>query len=40
VARKSSQIRQKSEAEQSRGKDVGKECSAPREKYTAKGRII
>ena len=40
MARKSGQVRQKSEAEQSRGKDVGKECGAPRGKCAAKGGVI
>jgi len=40
VARKSSEVRQESEAEQSRRKDIGEECSAPRGKCAAKGRII
>jgi len=33
--RKSSKIRQESEAEQGRKKDVGKECSIPRRKCVA-----
>jgi len=37
VARKSSQVRQKSEVEQSRGKDVREECGTPRGKCAAKG---
>ena len=40
MARKSGQVRQKSEVEQSRGKDVGEECGAPREKCAAKGGVI
>ena len=40
MARKSGQVKQKSEVEQSREKDVGEECGMPRGKYTAKGGII
>ena len=37
VARKSGQIRQKPEAEQSGEKNIGEKCSVPRRKYAAKG---
>jgi len=39
VARKSSKVRQESEVEQSKGEDIREECSVPRGKCTAKGRI-
>ena len=40
MARKSSEIRQESEAELNRRKDIGEECSAPRGKCIAKRRIV
>jgi len=41
VARKSSEVRQKSKTEQGRGESVGEEYSAPRGKCAVKrGRII
>jgi len=39
MARESSKIGQKPEAEQSRAEDVRKKCSMPREKCAAKRRI-
>jgi len=40
VARKGSETRQKPETEQGRRKSIGKKCSMPRGKYTAKRRRI
>ena len=39
MTRKSGQIRQKPEAEQSRRKNIKKECSVPRGKCAAKGKF-
>jgi len=39
VAKKGSKTRQKLEAEQNRGEDIGEECGIPRGKRAAKGRI-
>jgi len=40
VARKSSKVKQKSKAEQSKGEDVGEKCGTPRGKCAAKGGVI
>jgi len=40
VARKSSKVRQESEAKQSRRENVGEEYGTPRGKCTAKGGVI
>jgi len=39
VAGESSEARQKPEAKQSKGKDIGEKCSTPTEKCAAQGRL-